>query len=238
MTGSSQEFWRRRIVPSSIPASSSSSSSRCDFVDELYIRDSTAVWTREGQESKPVSFGSSSSNPDSKSRSAQIVRTFTVDSQIKDAVWTTFKNKVNSKDLEREFKEKNLRSGEDYKDGEMAIGAVGISSSAVSSASTTTSSEESLVILESTILSARTWSGSDHVAFLPFPVSRMWPIKDGILVERDAGAADVVDSPTMFTLSHPLDEFKPVLTRIPTSIGAGDCSFAKEHFYTSANITS
>ena len=202
--GSSSEFWRRRVCHSAI---SSSSSSRCDYIDELYVKDSTAVWTREGQETKPVSFDAS--DPDKSSRSAQLVRTYTVDSQIKDAAWTTFKNKLCHGDTENnEFKLKSDVEKVDCVDQPEAPDDA-------------SSSEESLVILESTILTTRSWKGNDHVTFLPFPVARMWPIKDGILVERDTtGATDADESAalaTMFTLSHPLDEFKPVLTRVPAS---------------------
>ncbi|CAN8002147.1 unnamed protein product [Ixodes hexagonus] len=61
-------------------------------------------------------------------------------------------------------------------------------------------------------------SGEDYTTPVPFVVSRAWPIKQGLLLERSVpGGGSKTSSSALsvlFSLLHPLDEVTPVVTRI------------------------
>jgi hypothetical protein len=71
----------------------------------------------------------------------------------------------------------------------------------------------SLCIRENDLLSVFMENGQVHYVSLPFPVSGVWPIQNGLLIERDTlGMADDNLS-LLFTLTHPLDDVCPVTCR-------------------------
>lgn len=68
-------------------------------------------------------------------------------------------------------------------------------------------------------------SGSDYTKHMPLAVSRLWPMRYGLLIERrpetatrsrrlfDAGAGNSATDSAIFSLLHPLDEVRPVVTQ-------------------------
>ncbi|CAF4540754.1 unnamed protein product, partial [Rotaria sp. Silwood1] len=73
-------------------------------------------------------------------------------------------------------------------------------------------------------------SGYTKVA-LPFSVSKVWPFRNGLMIERQSNDHYL---PNLFSLSHPLDEVKPVISR---HHGEWFYSFDK-HVYTTAGLAS
>lgn len=53
----------------------------------------------------------------------------------------------------------------------------------------------------------------------------MWPLEEGVLVERLVGADSAYDGlPTLFSLLHPMDDLCPVTYRRPTASERYNCS--------------
>jgi Anaphase-promoting complex subunit 1 len=60
--------------------------------------------------------------------------------------------------------------------------------------------------------------GKDYVTSSPFPVSKIWPIKSGVLLEMEADVptnseVSAIQYPLIFSLRHPYDDIKPVMTK-------------------------
>jgi hypothetical protein len=63
-----------------------------------------------------------------------------------------------------------------------------------------------------------TTDGRDYVTSSPFPVSKVWPIKTGVLLEMEADVPtnseiSAMQYPLIFSLHHPYDDIKPVMTK-------------------------
>ncbi|CAF3428235.1 unnamed protein product [Rotaria socialis] len=71
-------------------------------------------------------------------------------------------------------------------------------------------------------------SGYTKVA-LPFSVSKVWPFRNGLVIERQSNDHYL---PNLFSLSHPLDEVKPVISR-----HHGDWFYSSDkHVYITAGL--
>ncbi|KAG7158322.1 Anaphase-promoting complex subunit 1-like [Homarus americanus] len=78
----------------------------------------------------------------------------------------------------------------------------------------------SICVVESDSLNVFTEDGDDYSVALPFPVRKVWPVKYGILLERQVPSAEIASPkpegerlPTFYSLLHPLDEINPLLYR-------------------------
>uniref|UniRef100_A0A0P4WJL7 Uncharacterized protein n=1 Tax=Scylla olivacea TaxID=85551 RepID=A0A0P4WJL7_SCYOL len=78
----------------------------------------------------------------------------------------------------------------------------------------------SICIVENDCLTIITEDGDDYSVALPFPVRKVWPVKYGILLERQVMASEIASQksegeslPTFYSLLHPLDEINPLLYR-------------------------
>ncbi|XP_069957197.1 anaphase-promoting complex subunit 1 isoform X2 [Cherax quadricarinatus] len=78
----------------------------------------------------------------------------------------------------------------------------------------------SICVAESDSLNIFTEDGDDCSVALPFPVRRVWPIKYGILLERQVPASELASPkpegerlPIFYSLLHPLDEINPLIYR-------------------------
>jgi Anaphase-promoting complex subunit 1 len=66
--------------------------------------------------------------------------------------------------------------------------------------------------------------GKDYVTSSPFPVSKIWPIKSGVLLEMEADVPtnseiSAIQYPLIFSLRHPYDDIKPVMTKQGGKLG-------------------
>lgn len=57
-------------------------------------------------------------------------------------------------------------------------------------------------------------AGEDFTTPVPFVVSSIWPIKQGLLLERSVPSGTSVALSALFSLLHPLDEVTPIVTRV------------------------
>lgn len=128
-----------------------------------------------------------------------VLRTFNVSGKIQDALWCDF--------LVTDYKARHLVGSADASEPETKVPCVCIF-------------EESAGTLH-----CFSRSGEDYTRSVPFVVSRLWPMRYGLLIERrvrdvaappatpgapcEHSAADAL----MFSLLHPLDEVAPVATR-------------------------
>lgn len=75
----------------------------------------------------------------------------------------------------------------------------------------------SICLIDSNALRVYCSNGEDFLTNLAFPVSRVWPTRFGILLEKEASNTIIqshsISMPRIFSLSHPLDEICPVLNR-------------------------
>lgn len=59
--------------------------------------------------------------------------------------------------------------------------------------------------------------GENFTTALDFPISAVWPTKYGLIFEKDSISSNInqmyVNFPTLFSLSHPIDEIRPVLIK-------------------------
>lgn len=128
-----------------------------------------------------------------------VLRTFNVSGKIQDALWCDF--------LVADYKARHLVGSADASEPDTKVPCVCIL-------------EESAGTLH-----CFSRSGEDYTRSVPFVVSRLWPMRYGLLIERrlrdvaappaapgapsEHSAADAL----MFSLLHPLDEVAPVATR-------------------------
>ncbi|XP_066928567.1 anaphase-promoting complex subunit 1-like [Clytia hemisphaerica] len=71
-----------------------------------------------------------------------------------------------------------------------------------------------LCVLEKSCLNIFTEVGKLFIASLPFKVKKIWGISKGICAEREANSKDAEEEkgmPTLFSLAHPMEDFKPVV---------------------------
>ncbi|CAB3377512.1 Hypothetical predicted protein [Cloeon dipterum] len=90
---------------------------------------------------------------------------------------------------------------------------------------TTDGTFKAICIVDTHNINVFTTDGRDYVASSPFPVSKIWPIKNGLLLEMEADVPtnseiSSIQYPLIFSVNHPYDDIKPVMTRHGTRIGA------------------
>ncbi|XP_061646236.1 anaphase-promoting complex subunit 1 [Phyllopteryx taeniolatus] len=79
--------------------------------------------------------------------------------------------------------------------------------------------EHTVCIVQNGCVNIHTVTGKDFLSPLPFQVSKVWPTKFGLLLERKITAADGQLSPqgeslpTVFSMLHPIDEVAPVVCK-------------------------
>lgn len=139
-----------------------------------------------------------------------VLRTFCVESKIQDALWCSF--------LMDDYKTRLLADSKTSHQDRVSC----------------------VVILEADtgVLHSFSRAGDDYTTAIPFVVSRAWPIRQGLLLERsippgvDASPQQSTALSVLFSLLHPLDEVAPVVTSIP---GHG-CIPKRECIRSSANV--
>lgn len=77
---------------------------------------------------------------------------------------------------------------------------------------------KSVCIVDTHNINFFTDDGRDYVTSSPFPVSKIWPIKSGVLLEMEADVPtnseiSAIQYPLIFSLRHPYDDIKPVMTK-------------------------
>ncbi|ESO93615.1 hypothetical protein LOTGIDRAFT_232653 [Lottia gigantea] len=152
------------------------------YDEELYVSDRTVVWSKGGQNGVQ-----------------NVLKTFTVDSPVVQALWGTF-----------------ILSGKDK------------NTTPLSSVESTGTVQKGICVIESTsTLSFFKEDGGEYLTALPFQVSQAWPIKNGLLFERclaqfeySAPKKNAPNQTIVFSMLHPLEEVAPVITK---TSGAGGC---------------
>ncbi|XP_064622337.1 anaphase-promoting complex subunit 1-like [Lineus longissimus] len=119
----------------------------CD--EELYIKDDTVIWSRG-------SVGSSRT----------IIKSFSMDSKIREVMWCSFVLPKGQEDGEEGIVDDDI-------DGEVQHG---------------------ICIQLDNCLHVFVNSGKEYIAALPFQVARVWEMKNGLLLERAPTQAEVVAS--------------------------------------------
>ncbi|KAK6181291.1 hypothetical protein SNE40_009178 [Patella caerulea] len=152
---------------------------KCD--EELYVSGRTVVWSQGGQNGV-----------------RNIIKTFTVDSPVVQALWGTF-----------------VLSGTEKRN------------TTSSSLEQTGTVQKGICVIESSTLSFFQEKGGDYLTALPFQVSQAWTMKNGLLFERCLAQAEysapkknAPNQTIVFSMLHPLDEVAPVIT---VTTGAGGC---------------
>jgi Anaphase-promoting complex sub unit 1 C-terminal domain/APC1 beta sandwich domain/Anaphase-promoting complex subunit 1 middle domain len=77
-----------------------------------------------------------------------------------------------------------------------------------------------LCIVHKKRLSLYSPNGDVYSVALPCEVVRVWPLLEGIILERDAGPLETTRdpaAPTLFSLMHPLEDIKPIATFVDVS---------------------
>ncbi|XP_057316495.1 anaphase-promoting complex subunit 1-like isoform X2 [Hydractinia symbiolongicarpus] len=77
-----------------------------------------------------------------------------------------------------------------------------------------------LCIMEKECLNVFTEAGELFIAPLPFKVKRIWALHNGVCVERETSLELELEKksmPTLFSLTHPLEDFKPIVYRYQDS---------------------
>ncbi|XP_077546516.1 anaphase promoting complex subunit 1 [Haemaphysalis longicornis] len=127
-----------------------------------------------------------------------VLRTFSIGGRIQDALWCNF--------LTADYKARRLTGSTDDEPDETAVSCVCLF-------------EEG-----SGTLRCFSRSGEDYSRSVPFIVSRLWPMRYGLLIERRSPLADAryascvpleenAATCVLFSLLHPLDEVIPAVTR-------------------------
>lgn len=167
----------------------------CSMEEELYIKGCTAVWSR--------GLFSSSSNLNTNGTSRTTLCSYTMDNNIKHALWCTFYlerpsfvEKVVDKQMQDEPSGKPLRC---------------------------------ICLLDSCTMKVFTANNEDFIVSLPFEVANVWATKFGLLIEREQNNINQSFAKTQpeydnllnnaaqfYSLSHPLDEFSPVVVKSHT----------------------
>lgn len=155
--------------------------------EELYIKGNTVIWSK-GLISTP-------STEFSTSETRTTICTYTLDNPIKHAVWCTF----HSNRLKFESTDFNIRPNNYIIDSSKSFRCISV-----------TDSQKLRVFAE---------NGDDFITNLQIPISNIWPTKYGILLEREENEIKQKNSiledqtPTIYSLLHPLDELCPVLIK-------------------------
>ncbi|XP_049513491.1 anaphase-promoting complex subunit 1 [Dermacentor silvarum] len=130
-----------------------------------------------------------------------VLRTFNISGKIQDALWCDF--------MVTDYKARHLVGSPSASEPETRVPCV------------------CLFEASSGTLHCFSRSGEDYTRSVPFIVSRLWPTRYGLLIERrsrevaQAGAPHLLAAPSehsaadalLFSLLHPLDEVAPVVTR-------------------------
>ncbi len=166
--------------------------SACD--EELYIHERVVIWSR--------GHGSEGST---------IIKSFTMDSPIQEALWCSFLLPVD------EPSASNLPPDKEVIPAQL---------------------QHAICVLEANSVSIFSSDGKDYLTALPFQVSKTWPIKNGLLFERlqvqstqdvsETPKRDRASLPTLFTMMHPLDEVAPVICKTGGTAGPSKISFVAE----------
>ncbi|XP_054654988.1 anaphase-promoting complex subunit 1 isoform X1 [Dunckerocampus dactyliophorus] len=83
--------------------------------------------------------------------------------------------------------------------------------------------EHTVCIVQNGCVNIHSVTGKDFLSPLPFQVSKVWPTKFGLMLERKITAADGQHGeslPTVFSMLHPIDEVAPVVCK-PTGSSEG-----------------
>lgn len=158
--------------------------------EELYVKDRTAVW------SKGIP---SAVNTSPATAQRLTICTFSTETPIKHALWCTFYLEWPAFIAEEVWNRPDEPSGEAL---------------------------PSVCLIDSTSLRAFTEKGEDFRSGLPFQISGAWNTKYGLMLERQVsdasqhsfrtGSTHITDPrdsqhPRIYSLSHPLDDFCPVV---------------------------
>lgn len=170
----------------------------CSMEEELYIKGCTAVWSR--------GLFSSSSTVNSNGTSRTTLCSYTMDNNIKQALWCifyldrpSFVEKVVDKQIDDEPSGKPLRC---------------------------------ICLLDSCTMKVFTANNEDFIVSLPFEVSNVWATKFGLLIERGQNNTNqsfakmqstlpeydnlLNNAAQFYSLAHPLDELSPVAVKSHT----------------------
>ncbi|XP_059480357.1 anaphase-promoting complex subunit 1 isoform X2 [Neocloeon triangulifer] len=84
---------------------------------------------------------------------------------------------------------------------------------------------KAICIVDTHNINVFTTDGRDFVTSSPFPVSKIWPMKSGLMLEMEAdipvhSEISALQYPLVFSLHHPYDDIKPVMTKQGSRIGA------------------
>ncbi|BFZ07558.1 hypothetical protein BsWGS_10597 [Bradybaena similaris] len=149
-----------------------SEDSGCD--EELYVRGASVVWSRGSQDG-----------------SRTVVKTFTMDTPVLQALWGSFVLSANEHSLDSR--------------SEMAA---------------TGKQEHGICVLESSTLTFFREGGGEYSSPLPFQVSRAWVIRNGLLFERALTHTEISSQKrncpsqtVIFSMLHPLDDVAPTISR-------------------------
>ncbi|GAB1607743.1 anaphase-promoting complex subunit 1-like [Argonauta hians] len=141
-------------------------------VEELYVSGNTVIW----------SVGT-------RAECRRVVKTFTVESPVIQAVYCSFLLSFNNDIMEPE--ELDIP-------GEL---------------------QEGICVVESTTASVFTSRGEEYNVALPFQVTKSWVIKNGLLLERSLSSSEIIpkvprNAPNhsiVFSMLHPLNDIAPVV---------------------------
>lgn len=94
--------------------------------------------------------------------------------------------------------------------------------------------ETCVCLIDTTSLNVYCADGENYTATLDFPVSNVWCTNFGLVFEKDAltttiGEAHHICFPRVFSMSHPLEEIRPVLMK--PLLGAGPINYFTEAEY-------
>ncbi|KAF2353689.1 Anaphase-promoting complex subunit 1 [Trinorchestia longiramus] len=157
--------------------------------EELYVCHQTAVWSRGQPETnfQNAAGGDDSSCDAGCGRGRSVVCTFTVESKIKQALFTTFYT----------YPDQPAMLGEHVLDHPTGTPLY------------------SLCILEQEYLNVYTETGEEFSIALPFAVEKIWSIWYGLLLQRKVSASEPdPPHPLLFSLLHPLEEISPINQKI------------------------
>ncbi|XP_076035625.1 anaphase promoting complex subunit 1 isoform X2 [Oratosquilla oratoria] len=145
--------------------------------EELYVSDSTVIWSR-GQ------VGVEGAR--------RVIKCFSCDSTVQQVLFATFHT----------YPEQPALLGEVLPD------------------EPTGEELPSVCVVENDFINVYTEEGEDYAVALPFQVNKVWPLKYGVLLERNVPSSELASPkpeneriPTLYSLLHPLDEINPIIQR-------------------------
>lgn len=87
---------------------------------------------------------------------------------------------------------------------------------------TTVETSHSLCVVQNDCIDVLTKDGALFTITLPFPVSQVIALPEGLLLERTPTPGEITgqkkDVPTMFSVLHPLDEPRPITSKIDAKV--------------------